>query len=475
MQAASRTIAIIGGGFCGTVLAANLLRRAPAVPTRILLIERRLEIGCGVAYAPRSYPFSLNVAAGRMSATTQDATQLIQFAQRYQQDACADSYLPRQLYGEYLREFLNQADLAAPRHVQLHRVRGEVTLIRPVDRGGPVLLHVGERRWLANQVVLACGDPPPVEKEYAADVGTHPAYVRDPHRDEGVQSADNLILLIGTGLTMVDSAVAAAEGHPKLRIFAMSRHGLLPQPQRDPAPTVLDAQADLRGLPSNISLRRLVATVRELTRTVQDRGGDWREVVARLRDIAPAIWRSLGESERRRFLRHVRVYWDVHRHRMPPAIAERVAAMRASGQLQVHAGSIRKLRTEGRRIAVLWRPRGRSDTQELRVDRVVECSGSDRRLERTADVLLRQLLDDGIASSDATGLGLRTGKNGALIDASGRAAAELFYLGPMLRAAHWEATAVRELRLRAEELAAELANREPSGGALPAARVAHSL
>jgi uncharacterized NAD(P)/FAD-binding protein YdhS len=457
MQSRPRTIVIVGGGFSGTVLAVNLLRHITDVPTRIVLIEREAEVGCGVAYAPRSFPYLLNVPAGRMSATSDDPGQLVKFARRQMPNVHEESYLPRHLYREYLQDKLRSAELAAPHHIRLQRRHGEVTCVRPIRQSALMLVSVGAQQLLADQVVLACGNPTPADKPYAADVAAHPVYVHDPHRDQGVRASDRCVLLIGTGLTMVDVAIAAAARNPTIRIIALSRHGLLPTVQRDPFASVLDAELALPAYGVGSSLRRLVAAVRSLATAAQERGGDWREVITRVREVAPALWQSLGETERRRFLRHVRVYWDVHRHRMPPALAERVNELCRSGQLQVRAGCVRQLCAEAGGVAVLWRARGRFDTQELWVDRVVECSGLDHRLERTADVLLRQLLDAGLASPDAAGLGLRTGKHGALIDTDGRASTRLFYLGPMLRADHWEATAVSELRLHAEKLAVALA------------------
>jgi len=135
----------------------------------------------------------------------------------------------------------------------------------------------------------------------------------------------------------------------------------------------------------------------------------------------------------------------------------------------VHAGTVDALRRDGERIAVRWRARGQRKLAQFSVDRVIDCTGSDNRLQHTTDVLWRQLLDAGLASPDTLGLGPRTGPHGALIDATGRCAERLFYLGPMLRAAYWEATAVGELRARAEALAAMLASRKLAPTAIDAA------
>jgi uncharacterized NAD(P)/FAD-binding protein YdhS len=457
MQSLLRTIVIVGGGFSGSVLATKLLRHPPSVPTRIILIERRDRIGCGVAYAPRSYPYLLNVPAGRMSIAADDPTQLVRFAQRHVPGADAESFLPRHIYGEYVRHMLQAAQVDAPRYVHLERVHGQVTAIQPVNRSGSMLVTVGERRLLADQVVLACGAPSSSDKAYATEVAGHAAYVRDPHHDECIHASDQTVLLIGSGLTMMDVAVAAATRNPSMRIFAVSRHGLLPAAQRDAAlATVLDAGLDLHARLSGGSVRRLCREVRTLARMAHQRGGDWREVITRVRDLAPALWHALDATERGRFLRHVRAYWDIHRHRAPPAMALRLDELRRSGRLQVRAGCIQQLCAERDRIVALWRPRGHLDTREMWVDRVVECTGADHRLEGTRDPLLRHLLDTRLICPDSTGLGLRTAEDGALIDADGRTAGRLFYLGPMLRADHWEATAVGELRARADALAARL-------------------
>ena len=309
-------------------------------------------------------------------------------------------------------------------------------------------------------MVLACGDPPPVPKPYAAAVADLPSYVLDPYAAQTslVRPSDRSVLLIGTGLTMVDVAVAAAAGNPKLQLLAISRHGLLPASQQPPPLASVDPQVDLCGQLDGRSLRRVVPAVRRLAQDLQHRGGDWREAVLRIRECAPALWQQFNEADRRRFLRHLRVYWDTHRHRMPPAVAEQVSGMRRRDQLQVRAGHVSALRPQADGIAVRWRARGCADMRELRVDRVIDCSGSDHRLLRTGAVLWRQLLDAGLVVPDSLGLGLRTGAQGALVAADGRTATRLFYLGPMLRAAHWEATAVGELRVRAEALAAALAN-----------------
>jgi uncharacterized NAD(P)/FAD-binding protein YdhS len=460
MRSPVRTIAIIGGGFCGTVLAATMMRRPPTQPCRIVLIERGEQIGRGVAYRQSRHRPLLNVPAGRMSADPADALQFARFAQRQDPASAAQQFLPRELYGAYLQDLLRQSVQAAPPQVRFERLHAEATAIQRIDTTGPFVLGLsGQQQLLADQVVLACGDPPPAGPRCASTIAGHPGYHADPHSDDALRAGCDRLLLIGTGLTMADVAVAAAAQNPRIEIHAISRHGLLPGLQAAPARHGAAApDRDLLSyLPEGpVSARGLSRAFRTLLRDLSRAGGDWRDAVNVVRPDAPALWYRLAAVERARFLRHLRVYWDVRRHRMPPDIGERLDALRRAGRMHIGAGNILRIEADGGALRVRWRPRGATAASELAVERVINCAGTDRRLSATRDALLQSLLAGGLAVADPLGLGWRTAALGALIDRDGRPARHLFYLGPMLRADHWEATAVGELRMHAQRLASAL-------------------
>jgi uncharacterized NAD(P)/FAD-binding protein YdhS len=193
-----------------------------------------------------------------------------------------------------------------------------------------------------------------------------------------------------------------------------------------------------------------------LTREVLRLGGDWREVVTFMRTLAPHIWRRLPELERRRFVRHLQCYWDVHRHRLPPALSTRIEYLRRGGTLQIHAGRIERLVPSREQLRVLWRRRGSETTTEWVVDAVINATGPDYAINRSVDPLIVSLRNDGLIAPDGLNLGLRTTTDGACVAADGAAGEHLYYLGPLLRATHWEATAATELRNHAEHLARHL-------------------
>lgn len=454
-----RTIVIVGGGFSGTVVAANLLRRPPPGPTRLILIERSADVARGAAYAERNFPYLLNVPASRMSANSAAPEEFLEFAQRRMPKVTGEDFLPRALYGEYLNEVLLAAQLGAPGNIRLETVKGEVVNLRRIERNVPLQVELEDgRRFTADDVVLALGNPKPALLAPARTVLDHPAYLADPWASDLQLNRDQTVLLIGTGLTAAD-IINVASSHPQRSptLHALSRHGLVPPRQTPFRPDAFKGDGNALLLSASTSLRRLVSSVRLLAHEAEQMGGDWREAVTFVRNMAPTIWQRLPERDRVRFLRHVRAHWDVHRHRLPPELIQKIDTLRHLQRLIIHAGHIEELIPRGDRIAVIWRLRGTQRMNAQQFDRVINCTGPDYAIARSSEPLWRNLLQTGLCVADSLGLGLRTGPHGAVIDADGWPGPHLFYVGPMLRADHWEATAAHELRGHAERLAALLA------------------
>jgi uncharacterized NAD(P)/FAD-binding protein YdhS len=453
-----KTLVIVGAGFSGTVLAYNLLRRPPAAPTDVVLIERSGVFGRGLAYAADEFSHLLNVPAARLSADSRDPQHFLSYARGRLPETDGEDFLPRALYGEYLQDLLREAERTCGPQVRLLRVSGEVTGIQRRAGEGPLAVEFAQRPpLLAERVVLALGTPPPPLPPWAAKVQNHAAFRQDPRDLPRGLTAEHAVLIVGNGLTMVDAASALSrDSQPVPTLHTISRRGLLPQPQ-----TVFREGAVRSGasalLARGHSLKGLLRACRVLAREVEAAGGDWREAVTFIRKLAPGLWRGLPEAEQRRFVRHLQVHWDVHRHRLPPQVALRIADLRRSGKLRINAGRILQVEAAAQRLRVTWHPRGGAAPATLTADWVINATGPNYAIERTANGLLNSLRASGLVCADALKLGIRTARYGACVDSQGGASQCLYYLGPMLRADHWEATAAAELRDHAEHLAAHLA------------------
>ena len=460
MSSSTHTVVIVGGGFCGTVLAINLLRKSRGEAVRVVLVDRA-QMARGVAYARRAFPYLLNVPAGRMSARAAEPLEFLHFAQRQLPHASADDFLPRELYGAYLESSLASAEQSAPAHVQLVRIDGAAIAIDRAHRSAGLQVHLADGRQLnADALVLATGNPPPASLPAAEPLRGSSRYVADPWAAPPVIRAGETVLIIGTGLTMADLVLAGhATTNGNFTVHALSRRGLIPPAQSQFASVHdhRDGAALLRA--ASISAANLFRSVRTLCDELEARGGDWREGIAFVRTLAPSLWQRLTLRERRRFLRHVRPYWDIHRHRLPESSCVALDTMRRAGALQIHAGRLLALERAGKKLRATWQARSTGRPVTLLVDRVVNCSGPDYDARRTRERLLRSLLAQGMASTDPLGLGLATDEYGALVGSGGRPTGNLYYLGPMLRPACWETTAVPELSEHAAQLAEHLCSR----------------
>jgi uncharacterized NAD(P)/FAD-binding protein YdhS len=218
-------------------------------------------------------------------------------------------------------------------------------------------------------------------------------------------------------------------------------------------------------LPNDLSA--LLCLVRGLAAS----GRGWHGAIDALRPFTQDIWQRLPRGDRRRFLRHLRPWWEIHRHRMPPAVATRIEAARASGQLQVHAGRIAEAVTSRRGLDVHIGRRGGGELI-LRTARVVNCCGPCSDVTRSGNPLIRVLLRDGLARPDACRLGLDTTADGALRGRDGSASQRLFAIGPLTRGTFWEITAIPDIRRQSEDLALHLSTLLQQRGPVVSARPA---
>lgn len=450
------TIAIIGSGFSGTLTAVQLARRHAQRLSRIVILDRSGAFGPGLAYATPSPVHYLNVPAGNMSALDDDPAHFLRWAQARDPAVHTGSFVPRGVYGQYLRELLAQASEAHPGLIQ---TRADAATAVRLQTGDRVLVSTSSGRPLiVDRVALCVGNcPSPSVPGLEPDVRHHAGYIANPWAPSAIASIlpDEPVLIVGTGLSMMDVAMQLHAQRHAGRIFALSRHGLLSRAHRSPSRPPAHGHPPEALATWDGSARALLRTLRQAVREHAAHSADWRDVIGSLRSITPGLWQRLTEAERARFLSRLRSYWDVIRHRAAPETAAQIADLIASRQLVVRAGRLARvgLSTDGagagRLLEASFVPRGSEIVQTLRVARVINCLGPQTDARRVDDPLLTQLLAQGIACVDQLGLGLEMTDAHALIDARGHPVNQVFAVGPCRRAQHWEATAVPELKKQA--------------------------
>jgi len=392
-------------------------------------------MGRGVAYSTTEPAHLLNVRAEGMSAWAGDPDS---FARRFEREGGdRRGFAQRRLFGRYLGEILDEA-VASGKTRLIHG--GAVSAARE-DGGWAIRLDDGSA-VAADALALGVGNQEPEALSAFGSAGGR--FIRNPWAEDARAAVAELaatggtVLLVGTGLTMVDLVLSLdAAGH-RGRIVALSRRGLIPRSHADFEPAPVE-QADLpQGLRGMLRwLRRRSAEV------------GWRAAVDSLRPHSHPLWQGLDGEEQRRFLRHARPWWDVHRHRIAPEVARTLHDMIAEGRLEIVAGRIITARPAPDGLEVDFRRRGAGAPTTENFAYAFNCTGPLHSIARTRDPLLRSLLDAGRVRADHLGIGLE-------VDDEARAGERLWALGPLTKGRYWEIIAVPDIREQAAVVADDI-------------------
>jgi uncharacterized NAD(P)/FAD-binding protein YdhS len=445
-----RRIAIIGAGFSGSLLALHLLRRCRP-EDRIYLVERNQNFGRGLAYATGNPNHLLNVRAGNMSAFPDEPDHFVRWLHNLPTEQRAgigepgaSTFVPRRVYGNYIQELLGDKIWHEGQSHNLFLLTDEAVALHRDGSGLSLELAVG-RRYLIDHAILAVGNFPPT--------ASTPGYFGDPWNPaclEGL-APDAPVLILGTGLTFIDTVLSLLDRGHTGKIYALSRRGLLPRVHATvPAPWKYEAP------PSGRNLVKLLQQVRTIARSAENTGAGWRAAIDGLRPHTQHLWQEMSLGERARFLRHLRPWWDVHRHRAAPQVMARIDAAIAAGQIEIIKGRIGETARLDETSVVHINLRGDSGSRELVVDRVIDCSGPRADATRLDQKLIRQLLASGQIRPDPLRLGIDVDPRGAVIDAEGIVTRDIHAIGPITKGTFWEIIAVPDLRIACADLATTL-------------------
>ncbi|MBX3299044.1 MAG: FAD/NAD(P)-binding protein [Acidobacteria bacterium] len=448
-----KRVTIIGGGASGTLTAVNLIKHAGTEKIRVDLVEDRARLGRGVAYGTTLSEHLLNVPAGRMGAFPDDPSHFHRWLAGRGYSHSAEAFVPRKIFGEYLSTLLDEA--AALAHASgstLDVYDDEATDIH-TDESGCVVRMASGSKLLSDKVVLAFGNFPPPDP-FVADMAYTSAdkYFRDPWNSRvyrEIADGDD-ILIVGTGLSMIDVVLRYERIGHSGRIFAISTRGLLPAVHKA-CPGYPSFADELEGL------TRITDVVRVVRRHISEAaalGIDWRAVIDSLRPVTQTIWQRLPIAEKRYFKQHLSRHWNIARHRMPPEAAAVIDRLRADGKLTILSGRLKRIDRSNGRFAVSFSDRGRYEA--LTVDAIINCIGSETDFSKVASRLVRRLIAADTIRCDELRMGLDATPDGRLIGPDGRPSERLSTLGTSLKGILWESTAMPEIRSQANALALRL-------------------
>ncbi|NWD04719.1 FAD/NAD(P)-binding protein [Pseudomonas gingeri] len=466
-------VVIVGGGLSGAMLAVQLLRLPGR--RRILIVEPRAELGRGEAYSATELGHTLNGNAARMSVDPDNPDDLTQWLQAHiaaggwpesdrQHVPVSELFPPRGLFGVYVQQRLAEArEQGATRGSTAEHVHGEVVDLQSDSDGVRLTLADGQQLQ-GTRAVLATGMFPAARTRQKQSSGLNAAAV-DPWDVATMSRIDpqGTVLIIGSGLTMVDAVVSLEQAGHRGPIRVISRHGLLPHVRRQP-PAWVDFLAADHSLRSPLQLLR---EVRRQCTFALEAGIDWQAPLDTVRAHIGRLWSQASDVQRRQFVRHVRPWWESHHHRSPPLSAELMERLHREGRLTIEAASLKGLgEPRDDQVSIAIRPRGESQTLTISGAALINSTGIEYDWRRVDRPLPQQLLARGLIRPGPLALGIAADPGGAVVDAEGDTSTRLFAMGPPLRGQWWESTAVTDVASQAKALAARLVQLEVAQKAL---------
>lgn len=474
-KAGQPRVAIIGGGFSGSMVLANLISTAEGS----LIIDwfEPQTLGEGVAYSTKDAIHLLNVRADRMGAIGGKPEHFMQWlATPAGKEALAklwpehnisgECFVPRVVYSAYIKYIIKDALEQAARKnivVNLHAANvSDAALHDPESQ--PLALTFSEagkkHELVVDAAILAIGNLPPRSHGYqaSASAGGQNLYIEDvwnppanhffPASVSGLSAASEIVI-IGTGLTTIDTILTLMANGYKGRITAISRSGILPNVHEQSEPYPVWEWIHSPHYAPKTALGLLKRLKQEVAKA-QAEGFGMQSVIDSLRPVTQTLWKQLSVHEKRIFLRRLSTFWNVHRHRMAPEIYQQIRALEQSGTLQMLAGKIYYIGSDKDGITLAYRKRSTNRIDTLRPALVINCTGPEGDIAASNHGLLKRLRDRELITVGLLRAGIEITPSGT---AKGKADASLFPVGTLMVGELLECTAVPELREQTQAVA----------------------
>jgi uncharacterized NAD(P)/FAD-binding protein YdhS len=451
-------ITIIGGGCSGALLLLQLLKSATD-RLSVTIINTRYPFLRGIAYNTDHEEHLLNVRAGRMSADPDDQQHFVnwllskpEYHNRYSKNT-EELFIPRIIYGKYLEETVAFALSTKPASFSYRHFDDEAIDLLPEADGYQVVLKQGVT-FSSSKIALCTGNHAPINIPGLKNQISDSRIYLNPWAPECLESFNphQPILIVGTSLTMADIVMTLAYHSFPGKIYAISRHGELPN-EHPVVRTHIQREEDF--LPEK-SIENLYRQVKQRIRAVLSKGY-WQEPI--LEDIRPhtqLLWQQFSLPEKQRFLRHLNHKWSKIRHRLPSEVHSKIRDMVHTGQLTLIAGGLDNIHAGSQSLTVTFHERNSESTKTVVVQRVINCTGPEGNIGKSDRILPHQLMKSGLIRPCPMKLGYDATADGKLINREGDITKNIWTMGPGLRGVLWESTAVPEIRVQAKALAKQL-------------------
>lgn len=438
-----KTHGIIGGGLSGTLTAIRLLRDIKNPITIHLFEKDATKMFRGEAYSSSLSHQLLNVTAGQMSVFEEHPTHFSDWLFQNQYPYLPGDFVPRSIYGDYLTECLKEASMNAPQHIFYTHNKEIVDL--EISKSYVQVITEYDQSIRCTDLWLCTGNLAPSHLPVFAALKQSPNYISNPWSGK-----DNLslkkkakIVILGSGLSMVDQVLSLFNSGHQGKISVISRKGLLPHYHMQVKSFPLTNIPDFKKM----HLLELLKWIRSLVNEAEKQDYNWRSVIKSLREHTPNIWQSLSARDKEVFIHRLSTFWNIHRHQIPQRSYEQLKDLQSYGQLVVCAGKIEQAVETKKGIKIRYKEKFTANQNELFANKVINCTGPST-YKNIASPLYKNLLHKNMISVDEQGLGIQPIQTTSSLSSQ----VNLHIIGPPAKGKFWECTALREIRKQTREL-----------------------
>lgn len=469
------TLAVIGVGFSGTIIAYELVHQANN-PAQILLFDSSNYAGKGIAFSTLCPSHLLNVTVQKMSALHNNTNHLLNWLEEKPQawrkldpsfatlEIHKDLFLPRMIYGAYLQHIRELTErMAKVKHIKLQYVKEDVVDIGVDSPTSLVITSLSGKCYSVQAAIIATGIPWTRPLSSSKSLRENSNYLDAPWptltnprtTQEWLKNTTSVstIGMIGSGLTMLDAVASLDKVGYRGKIKVISKHGLLPQ-AHDLTLTPIPPFAKANEFPN--SPVQIYNKLRKLASGVdKNLGIDWRTLIEFLRPITSTLWKRFSLKEKLRVLRHLFSHWNRYRHKSPQETLQIIHRYINENQLEIIKANASKLEPEeDGRIGISMVETETQKPFKAIFDKVINCTGPNFDIKRNTNQLLVNVLAKGIAECDDLGLGLKVDTHCQLISKNKQP--PCFAIGSLLFGTLFETVAVPELRKQAHGIATKV-------------------
>ncbi len=454
-----KSIAIIGAGFSGTLTAIHLIRNL-VEPIEIIIINEQETFNKGIAYNPYSKQHLLNVAASKMSAFSDQPDHFFQWVCNQSEytnkdkNSLENSFLPRQLYGQYLVDIWSETIQSEQAKKANIIVINSSVIDLDVDDHNASLTLSNQEKIHVDICIMANGNQVPRNPTIRnTNFFKSTNYFQNPWTINSVTNMGSSlpILIIGNGLTMVDTVLGLLEHNFENEIFSISPNGfnLLPSPGY-----VVQYTKFTEEISDQTTLLQIVQLFNKHRKILKRNGSTEESLITSLRPYSQKIWQQMSFQEKKLFMNRLRHIWGVARHRIPLQVYDKIQKLLIDRKLHIYAGKIVDISEDNQKISVEFYNKKQQKNEKIIVSRVINCTGPETDFIQSEDHFLKKCMFKGIVSQDKLKLGINADTSTFQVqDSKGNLHTNLFTIGPNLRGMLWETTAVNELRQQAETVA----------------------